>query len=366
MFLKQIFLVVTLVGMLLIFCTDAWSEPMPEPQLLSTSIQKADLVVLTRLEQFTPDKTDANNTLLSESQKVVSYLALHPAGSYDFHVMKVLKGNYSDPNDFRVPLPIISLYYYDYKFDLPAGCQVLLLLKRENNQLVPVDETIPLIPLGSGQVSTSIPKLNGSFDVEHLVVSIMTSTLEDPSLRKVNMHLLRSVEDSQLPAKLTPLEKDADENFRDDVLYCSIINQQVQAIPLMAQLAELRLKETGGAASVGAFEHLKTKAAVPYLNPLLLNVSPFTRQATAFALRGLADRTSLPYLFKALEQPDTQGITLYEEYATLHRLLSRLGTTKSLPAFLDQREATLTATRLWWTKHQQEFMPEATSAPSKT
>jgi hypothetical protein len=366
MLLKQTLLATMLIGMFLFFCPDAWSGPMPEPKLITTSLQRADFVVLARLKSFVPDKTDINNAPLSESDKTVSDLALQAKGKYDFYTEKILKGKYLSSNDLHLHLPIISIYYYNYKFDLPMGSQVLLLLnKTQDNQLVPVDATLPLIPLGSNLVSSLPSKSLASSTVEDLVVSLMLSTLEDPLLRKVNMHLLRSVVNYQMPTKLRSLENDANEDFRDDVLYCLIINQQVQAIPLMAQLSRLRLKETGGAASVGAFEHLKTKEAVPYLNPLLIDISPFTRQTTAFALRKLADKTSIPYLFKALDQPDLQGITLYEVYATLHKVLPRLGTTKTVPAFMEHEDAVLAATRSWWSKHQKEFISETTSEPKK-
>lgn len=365
--MKTVYALTIVVVAFFICCYDARSEPVPQPQLLSTSVQRAKVVILSRLNRFIPDKSYIGEPELSSVQQVIALSNSYPSGEYELSPLKVLKGDYSNLRKLDIYLPAIAAYYYGGKVDLPVNSEVLLILdENSEHQLVPVDKTLPLIPLGLVGSPSSLVKANNPPDVENEVVSMIASTFKEPLLRKVNIHLVRSVVNYQLPPKLTPFEEDIDEDLRDDVLYCLVINQQVKAIPLLAQLSETRLKQTGGAASVGAFQQLKTKEAVPYLNPLLLNVAPSTRQSTAFALRKLADRTSLPYLFKALELPDPQGITLYEEYATLHRLLSRLGTTKSLPVFLDQREAILKATLLWWTKHQQEFMPEAASAPSKT
>lgn len=353
-------------GLFLACCCIGWCGPMVAPKPLSASIHEADFVVIAKLSTFTPDKS-SDDAQVSQSQLVVDILASYPAGQYTFTSATFLKGNLPDKTRLRIHLPVVSAYYYDSKFTVPTGTCVLLLLKEnEQSQLVPVDQTIPFVPLGSSGVFASAMKPVAPSRTENEVISVMLMTLDSPSTRKVNMHLLRSQVDNGISARITPYENDPDKDFRDDVLFCLIRNQQVQAIPLMAQLSASRFKETGGGASIGAFEYLKAKEAVPYLNPLLSSVSPSIRQSAALALRRLADKTSLPYLFNGLEQSDPQGVTLYEEYATLHRLLSRLGTTKSLPAFLDQREATLKATRSWWIKHQQEFMPKATSASSKT
>ncbi len=350
----QIFLII--VGLLVISCCSAWSDAVPQPQLLSSSIQEATVIVFGKLEDFVPREASTNTFPKSETLKAIALSASYSSGTYTLTSVQVVKGNVQNKKALQVVLPSILSFYYGSKVNLDKGSNVLLLFNRgTNGQLVPVDATIPIIPLGFAKFPASVLASHSLQEANSLVIKLVVSTLDESAVRKVNMYLLRSVVSDYLPAKLIPLENDPDTDFRDDVLHCLIINQQVQAIPLMAKLSELRLKETGGAASVGAFENLKTREAVPYLNPLLLNVSPFTRQATAFALRRLADRTSLPFLFKALEQPDPEGITLYEEYATLHRLLSRLGTTKSLPEFLDQKEATLHATQLWWSKHQQEF-----------
>lgn len=361
--MKRVFLLLIIAGLFLACCCNGWCGPMAAPKSLSASIHEADFIVIAKLGIFMPDKS-SNDAQVSQSQLVVNLLTSYPAGQYIFTPTASLKGNLFDKTRIRIHLPAISAYYYDSKFTIPAGTYVLLLLKEdEQSQMVPVDETVPLIPLGSSGAFASATKLVAPFRIEDEVISIILMTLNDPSARKVNMHLIRSQIDNQISARLIPFEDDPDEDFRDDVLFCLIRNQQVQAIPLLAQLSAFRFKETGGGASIGAFEYLKTKEAVPYLNPLLSSASPSIRQSAALALRRLGNKTSLPYLFDGLEQPDPQGVTLYEEYATLHRLISRLGPTKSLPTFLDERETTLAATRLWWSKHQREFIPET---PSKT
>lgn len=358
----------TLTGLLFFYtCSVAsWADQFPQPQPLSISIQKSQIIVLATLVNFKPDEDNVSTLGDSLPQSGMGSTGLHPPGLYNFDSIKVLKGNLSNESRLQLHLPAITGFYYGSNIPLPLGSKVLLLLNKTNNRLAPIDETTPVVPLGLGAIPLLPPERTS--ELRESVVRLMLSTLDDPSIRKVNMHLLRTIESNQLPLKLTPLENDPDLSFRDDVLYCLIVNQEVKAIPLMAQLSEVRLKENGGAASVGSFEYLKTKKAVPYLNPLLLNVSPFTRQSAAFALRRLADATSINYLFEALNMslPDPQGITVYEEYATLHRLVPRLGTMKPFPYFLDHKETILKATHIWWSKHEQEFSIEAVPTPQKS
>jgi hypothetical protein len=59
-----------------------------------------------------------------------------------------------------------------------------------------------------------------------------------------------------------------------------------------------------------------------------------------------ADRTSVPYLVLALQDPDP--VVSYGAYALLHRLLKALGPSRTRPEFEANRDAETQPIYAWW------------------
>jgi HEAT repeat protein len=143
---------------------------------------------------------------------------------------------------------------------------------------------------------------------------------------------------------------DPNSRIQDLALYCQAVNQQLDAIPRIAELERKLLpfeNTTGSSAkSLEALQKLQTPKAVPYLNPLLFEPSPYTRINAMMALRDLVDRTSIPYLLLALYDPD--DYVAYAAYGLLRHLIPNVAPARDWSLFEVQREAAIRPFLTWW------------------
>ena len=107
-------------------------------------------------------------------------------------------------------------------------------------------------------------------------------------------------------------------------------------------------------------EHPVIPAELPYtpalLNPLLFIPNTPTRRAVADKLARIGDKSSIPYLVLALQDPDPQqndGNVSYVAYKTLHRLIPALGPAETSIKFAASPETAKQPTYQWW---QEELM----------
>jgi len=107
-------------------------------------------------------------------------------------------------------------------------------------------------------------------------------------------------------------------------------------------------------------EHPAIPAVLPntpaLLNPLLFMPDTSTRRAVASKLARLGDKSSIPYLILALQDPDPQqnnGNVSYVAYKILHRLIPALGPAEANGAFAASPEAAKQPIYHWW---QEELM----------
>ncbi len=353
--MKPLFKIALLCLICIMMTEKSYAFPPPTAKPLPLILLQSDVIVLARINNYQPDNVldKAQNQQKTPTEQFIAQTAIKSPGIYTFTAIRKIKGDV--PNNFTVHIPIVSSAFYndsEPKFD--RDCFVLLFLHLETeNGFVVTDEHLPFIPLSKAVLSLDNTRYK---DVEDAVVDAMLATFDDPVLLRANLYLLRPVVNQRIPKIVSRYEHDPNLNVRNDALYCLIANQQVQAIPLMAELSTELLKANGGGASVGVFENLKTKDAVPYLNPLLEDASIFTRQSASFALRRLADRTSIPYLIQGLKMPDPQHITRYEIYVTLHRLIHTLGQTKDLPVFATNEDTELQPIYSWWEEHKRSII----------
>ncbi|MGI4791444.1 MAG: HEAT repeat domain-containing protein [Janthinobacterium lividum] len=102
-------------------------------------------------------------------------------------------------------------------------------------------------------------------------------------------------------------------------------------------------------------EHPAIPAELPN-TPALLNTLLFipdtpTRRAVADKLARLGDKSSIPYLILALQDPDPQpsgGSVSYVAYKTLHRLIPSLGTVRDSDSFTANHDAATQPIYDWW------------------
>lgn len=91
---------------------------------------------------------------------------------------------------------------------------------------------------------------------------------------------------------------------------------------------------------------LKAEDAVAALNPLLFERETTTRRDAMAALQARADRSSVPYLLMAIEDPE--GDIAYSASTTLHRVLKIKPLSSNRADWEAHREADAAPLYAWW------------------
>lgn len=328
---------------------------MPASMPLPQTIVDAQVIVIGRIADCPPDLTyeqnaPAKRVALVGMDAMVAMTGLKPRGQYVFKVLRTIKGQCESSLQLNMP-QVLSSYYDNVKFQIKQDAIVLLFLKADaSGQLLPVDPTVPFIPLP--EKALSIPVTESSASPESQVIALMLASLDAPAVRHADLFLLRNSVDDRIPKAVSPYLNDADLRIQDIALYCMLTNQQVQFIPHVAKLERKLFPEEGrigsSAMSLLALGNLKTPAAVPYLNPLLFEPCEYSRLNAMLALRKLANRTSIPYFMLALRDPDPQNYIPYGAYSMLHKLIPGLGSHIDWQLFLIQRESASRPLYAWW------------------
>ncbi len=322
---------------------------MPETAPLPKTIAKADIIVVAELESFTIDsnyKAPPTDKSLEGMQAIVAMTSLNPPGQGMFHVLRTIKGQCGDYLKVKLP-QVLSVYYSHVNLPVKEKMEVILMLDADGGLLQPVDSTIPFIMLARPGQSLDTTTTSSVSDTE--VYDLMFKSTVDPLLRSANIFLLRSIKHPYIKEHLLSYTNDPELNVRDDALYGLAVNQQLTAIPQIAQLEQEVMQKTGkGIAAVGALENYRSPDAVPYLNPLLFATSQYARLNAMAALQNLGGRSSLPYLMLTLFDPEEQNVVGYSAYRTLHRLVPALGRPRDPGYFEVQREAETARVLRWW------------------
>ena len=332
-----------------VFVGVAHASRVPRSLPLTTAIARAQVVVIGQVRDYLPDPAPPkqNKVRINDFAASIADATMQLSGAYQIEVTQTLKGEGEAAIQLRLP-PLVISYYDSDQVRAIKGDRVLLLLnKSPQGEWTPVDDTVPLIRLANEAQTSAGETANG--DVQSQVVDQMIASLRDPVLRPANAYLLRDVVSPALAQAMKNYINDPDLRTRDNALNCLAINQDVSAIPLIAQLdVEVARTKKGTSRCVMAISDYETPRAVPYLNALLFGPTYFPRYHAAYALRDLADRTSIPYLVLSLRSPDPQRSIPYNAYATLHRLIPELGPPKSLPYFETRSEPEIEPIYQWW------------------
>lgn len=308
---------------------------------LLQSIAHSHLIVVARLMQIANDPT--RHPITSSDTHT---FALNPPGTYKFEVVEVLRGKPASTLNIYLPQTNISAYG-NAKVPVENGKLYLLLLEpqreKQNTYWTAVDPLRALLPLTA---NTKVQTKEKNPNVVTRIIDLLIMSFSDPLLRRANSYVLRGMVHPYMSQVLKPYIDDPSRDVQANVLNCMAANQQVEAIPKIAELERRAFSEHDGVDVVLALNYYKTAEAIPYLNPLLFHVAEYVRVNTATALRDLANSTSIPYLVLALHDPN--AFVNYDAYATLCRLIPILGPLKTISEFEGHREEILKPVYAWW------------------
>lgn len=333
-------------GLSLSSITNALASLRPVSPSLTDTVIQSDVIVEVELLTFRPSVNAPDiNTNQDEAFLSQVHLLIKPSGIYQFRVLKELKGQVG--NTIKVSLPYISAQNYNLaKIKVEIGTRMLLFLKKENSNLIPVNSNIPLVAIDR---NAEIPS---GISVEQQVVYLLLASMNQPELRKSNAYLLRQTVDKQITAVLYKYIDDPDLETKDAIYYCLATNQQVSIIPYIARLShDLNINTKGKEAdSVEALSTFTTAEAVPSLNPLLFEPDLRVRTKSAYSLYNIANKTSIPYLILALRDPDPDQDIPAGATVLLHRLIPALGklSLKSHEDYTNHREYETDYIYQWW------------------
>jgi len=310
---------------------------------LAKTVTGAKLIVVARLVKIV-SKPSHHGT-----SKPASKEATIDAGRYSVDVVFTLKGHF----EHRLNISIAETSFFGYNdvpFSVIPGKLLLLFLvpsvhpSVDEGQWAAEDANVPLTPLRSNFDAVTAGSVNTT--VLTRIVGILLDTMSDSLLRKANTLLLENMIDPRLPRALIPYLNDANRNTRVSICTALATNQVVEAIPSIVRLEKEMMSGASGRNCIFALQFYKTRAALPLLNPLLFDASEYTRRNAVGALRDIGDKSSIPYLMLALRDP--QDDIAYNAYATLNRLLPRLGNLKTTIEFDAHRILLCAPYYAWW------------------
>lgn len=328
-------------------CTYAQTVSNPSTPWLAQAINQSQIIVIAEVLREQPEANPPqSNDLFAHT-----VWSLKPPSLYTCRVLQTLRGAIQPT--FQVHLPrLVSFSYGQAHLDVKAGDHVLLLLQLgDTSELKPTIHSVPLVKIGKRQVLTR--KLVDE-DIQSAVVGLLLDSLADPTLRTANAFVLQGVVAPEVPAGLIKYINDPDLYTQSAVLGCLAVNQQVAVIPRIAKLVKEASKQDSGTGygDMVALPLLDftTLAAVPYLNPLVVDQVYQLRLTSTMALRQLPDEKSIPYLVLALRDPDYQHVIPSSAWRLLHKIVPALGSTfpKDNAFFLAHKDMETQFIYTWW------------------
>jgi hypothetical protein len=320
------------------------TEPIPQ------AVSHSDLIIIGRLTRIDADQT-------APPKYGGNPAHMQATTSYVVTVETPLKGKPASPViTVRASVPN-RLYYGDPSFEVMEGRRYLFLLSNSGNggEFIPIDRSLPMIFVSENAKATEVSEANNSTtpDPTAAILRLMLDSLADAKCRLSVMYLLRSFHDPAVISAARPFMDDPDLEMRQNALCCLAENQVIDAIPRIAEVEGIsQASGKGSSRSVTELEAYETPQATPSLNALLYDTrSSSTRVNAILALaqNRLADRSSIPYLMLALQDPEPQGLVAHTAHVQLHRIIPELGPPKDQRTFLkDPRDLEIKTVERWW------------------
>ena len=330
------------------------SSALPTSLPMSASIRSADLAAVVRLTHFhrTLNPGWWFPGLSMQHGDVAGFSWITLGGDYDFDTVQVIKGTIGA--SFTVSLPPLFLRCYpEPGVKVSEGSRVMLLLKKDpTGTLVPVDLTLPLVPLGASEPPSRRGESVDDASIQAEIMTLIVASLGDPAVRAGNTFLLRNIRESRLPAALEPYVNDPDPHVRWNVLECFLQNNRVDAIPRAMTMERAATPGEGGDVA-DYFWTLSDRDAAPYLNPYVWDTSIQVRDLAVQGLGGCATRSSIPFLMLALRD---QAVCYRAFYAAM-KAIGTLGSPDETRYWSLHKEEERQLLWDWWTdemngKHQ--------------
>ncbi len=334
-------------SLIAVYCSNGgvWAFAVPPSTAITQSARGAEVICVARLQKYVQNDRYHFAKL---PEQLYQFFTLKKPGVYSFHVITALKGAPEAVIVAAMP-EIVSRFYNFARLNLEEGSYALLMVnKGEDGIWHPIDPTLPLIPLSADIVAREeIQKCQTN--IADCVTIVLLQSLDDPTRRRAIAFLLQDVVDNNIAPAMERYIEDPDPITRGSILYCMVTNQQMHVIPNIARLEDSALERDNGTEAVSSLGKFSTPSAVPYLNPLLWERSPFTRINASFSLRKLADRGTLPFLVLGLMDSDPD--VAYQAYYIFLRLNPSLGRPVDLDYFEVHRDKLVIPLYDWWSNH---------------
>ena len=331
------------------------------PLSLNEMLDKSQVVIIAEVKAMTMSKINEYGPQM-----------LEPAATFDFKILKVVKGEFTPNELILTPGVLFGSYYRVAK--IGVGDRVLIALESTAKGEVQIVATSrPFIKL----ISTQSLELVGT-DVLDQLINLLLDSLNDKSLLQPNTEVLRDVVSTKIVVGLAPYLQDEDLFVKDNALYAMAVNQQVSAIALITSFVkQMRSREPGQISpsnSGRAIGLYTTPAAVPSLSALLLEPSSGFRYFAMSSLGNIADesrksrkpfdRSSIPYLILVLQDTEPRRSNAKSAFAILHKLIPSLGSVYKKD-FENDRPVETKKLLNWWRdelsgKNPRELMPGET------
>jgi HEAT repeat protein len=343
-----------LVGLTVFIPIRSNSSALPTSMPLSATIRSADLAAVVRITRFRQTLNPGwwFPGLSAQQGQVAGVFWITFGGEYDFDSLRVVKGAIGGA--FTVSLPPLFLRCYpEPGVKVSEGSRVLLLLKKNPaGTFVPVDLTLPLIPLGAGELPSRRGDSVDDASIQSEIMTLIVASLGDVAVRAGSTFLLRNFRDSRLPVALEPYVNDPDPHVRWNVLECFLQNNRVDAIPRAMTMERAATPGEGGDVA-DYFWTLSDRDAAPYLNPYVWDTSIQVRDLAVQGLGGCATRSSIPFLMLALRD---QAVCYRAFYAAM-KAIGTLGSPDETRYWSLHKEEERQLLWDWWTdemngKHQ--------------
>ncbi len=348
---------------------------------LKQSVAESDLVVIGRVNHIelgpvvpfaTTQRTTPQGNVISVDSGPVPFGARYQ--TFDIGIKIRLKGGYTQSIKLNFSPSRVPNVNGLIKPLEEGSLGLFLLNKADGDNWRPNDPQVLYIPLSddirtptTGSSTVSSPPDNSA--VTAAIVQLLLSSLSDVHVRVPVMYALRTVEDDAVVTAARAVLDDSDVNMQVSACFCLAYSQIVDAIPRIAQIVDRKAALGQSDLFVlNALDLYETPAATSYLNELLLDpASEWVRYRAATTLnqKRLADKSSIPYLIKALNDPGIQGQTAYLAHRMLHALVPVLGSPKDRNSFMaSDRSIEIQAAQAWWESHSSERNTQADMKPT--
>ncbi len=294
-----------------------------------------------------------------EIGKILFASQIRSAGSYDIVRSLTLKGDVEqDKVKFSAP-PLSQLAYKSVSFRAnPSDTVIIFLRRNKDDQLSVADDLLYFIPIDR---EVAGEELSGS--TSEKIRTLMMKSLAKGSFVQPLIYLLQDMRGNEMISISAKLVNNKDAQIRDYALNNLAINQQVGAIPLIAEEGRAYAKDNRVPANaVFNLWQYKVPEAADSLQPLLFEPAYFFRDLALEPLSSTGNKDGIPYYILTLLDTRKEASSAVRSAYILKRLTKLPINFKGSAALADQ-QATFQQFISWW---QDELAAKHPAAEGET